>query len=60
MSICQGLKGDTAMKDSFIVLGRALALVLTYGLLLTLLSVLAEDAHAPAIMASAPSAVVFH
>jgi hypothetical protein len=48
------------MKDTFIILGRALALVLTYSLLMVLLSVLAEDSHAPAVMASAPTSVVIH
>jgi hypothetical protein len=48
------------MKDTFIILGRALTLVLMYSLLLVLLGVLAEESHAPAVMASAPPAVVTH
>jgi hypothetical protein len=48
------------MKDTFIIMGRALTLVLMYSLLLVLLGVLAEDSHAPSVMASAPTAVMIH
>lgn len=48
------------MRSTFIIVGRALALVVTYSILLTLLAILAEDAHAPAVMASLPSAAVIH
>jgi hypothetical protein len=46
------------MKDAFIILGRVVALALTYSLLLVLLGVLAEDSHAPAVMASASPVIV--
>jgi hypothetical protein len=49
-----------AMRSAFIIVGRASALALTFSLLFTLLGVLAEDAHAPAVMASAPPAVMIH
>ena len=49
-----------AMRSTLIVVGRASALALTLSLLFTLLGVLAEDAHAPAIMASAPPEVMIH
>jgi len=55
-----GLKGDLAMKTRFIILGRALALLLTYSLLFTLLIILAEDAHAPLAMTRVPSTTVLH
>jgi hypothetical protein len=48
------------MKDAFIVVGRVLTLALTYSLLLVLLGVLAEDSHAPDVMASAPPTVLIH
>jgi hypothetical protein len=46
------------MRSTFNIVGKALALALTYSLLFTLLGVLAEDAHPPVVMASAPSAVM--
>ena len=54
----RGSSGDPAMKDAFIILGRVLALALTYSLLLVLLGVLAEDSHAAAVMASASPVIV--
>lgn len=41
------------MKSTFIVVGRAWALALTYSLLFTLLMVLAEDAHSPSVAVAA-------
>jgi hypothetical protein len=48
------------MRKNFIIVGRALALALTFTLLLALLAILAEDAHTPGTMASAPSTMTIH
>lgn len=48
------------MRKNFIIAGRALVLGLTLSLLLTLLAILAEDAHSPATLASAPPLVMIH